>query len=502
MLANDRKQTLESIHDSAVDAIITIGHSGIIETVNPATETLFGYRAEEMIGNNISMLMPQPYRNEHDGYLKNYLRTGEKKIIGIGREVAAEKSNGEVFPIHLAVSEVKLADRVVFAGFIRDLTHFRRIEAQQTTLGRIIEDSLNEVFVFDAKTLKFMLVNRGARENLGYTDRELGDMTPVELKPDFTAEEFEQRFLQPLRQQTHNRIKDTTRHRRKDGSLYDVEVHLQKASFMDTEVFVAIVLDITDQLANQQLIQQQQQSMRQQLEQEVSQRTAQLHEAQKELVRSEKYSMLGKVAGGIAHEIRNPLNAVKTSSYYLLNAKSPPSEKVAEHLRRIDRQVTMIDNVVTALSDVARMPEANRKPVDAAALIKNVVQSVNMPSSIKVEFVIPNDLPWVHADSNQISIAFRNLIRNARDAMPDGGNLRITATPVESAVEFAVSDDGVGISPADLERILEPLYTTKARGMGLGLAITNAIVEKNLGVLTVLSTLEQGSTFTIKLRKI
>lgn len=501
MLGNDRKQTLESIHDSAVDAIITIGHSGMIETVNPATEALFGYQADEMIGNNISMLMPQPYRGEHDGYLKNYLRTGEKKIIGIGREVVAEKKNGDVFPIHLAVSEVKLPDRVVFAGFIRDLTHFRRIEAQQTTLGRIIEDSLNEVFVFDATTLKFLLVNRGARENLGYTERELSSMTPLDLKPDFTAQEFDRRLLQPIQQQQQSRITETTRHRRKDGTLYDVEVHLQKANFMGTEVFVAIVLDITDQLANQKLIEQQQQTMRQQLEQQVSQRTAELRETQEELVRSEKYSMLGKVAGGIAHEIRNPLNAVKTSSYYLLNAKSPAAEKVAEHLRRIDRQVTMIDNVVTALSDVARMPEANRKPVDGAKLISKVVDSVNMPSSIEVEMVMPEGLPWIHADKNQISIAFRNLVKNARDAMLDGGRLQIIATATESAVEFAVIDDGVGISPEDLEQILEPLYTTKARGMGLGLAITKAIVEKNLGLLTVKSTLEKGSTFKISLRR-
>ena len=117
-----RRKILEAIHDSAVDAIITIDDREIIETVNPATETMFGYTSSEMIGQNVSLLMPEPYREDHDGYLENYLRTRIAKIIGIGREVVAQKKDGSIFPMHLAVSEVKFGDRCVFAEQLVDWT--------------------------------------------------------------------------------------------------------------------------------------------------------------------------------------------------------------------------------------------------------------------------------------------------------------------------------------------------------------------------------------------
>ncbi|HEX2631271.1 MAG TPA: PAS domain S-box protein [Bradyrhizobium sp.] len=119
---------LEAILNSAVAAIITIDASGVIQTVNPATERLFGYEAEELLGQNIRVLMPSPYREEHDAYLANYIKTGRKKIIGIGREVKGQRKDGTVFPVGLAVSEF-VADGVkYFAGIISDLSERRRLE--------------------------------------------------------------------------------------------------------------------------------------------------------------------------------------------------------------------------------------------------------------------------------------------------------------------------------------------------------------------------------------
>jgi PAS domain S-box-containing protein len=129
-MPDHRRRTLEAIHDSAVDSIITINEQGTIQTVNPATETMFGYQASELIGKNVNILMPNPLRDEHDNYLRNYLKTGVRKIIGIGREISAIKRDGSVFPIHLAVSEVKLGDGLVFAGFIRDLTELKLMQSR------------------------------------------------------------------------------------------------------------------------------------------------------------------------------------------------------------------------------------------------------------------------------------------------------------------------------------------------------------------------------------
>jgi two-component system sensor kinase FixL len=116
----ERDALLRSIIETSPDGLITIDENGLILSFNPAAETMFGYHAEEVIGANINKLMPSPYREEHDGYLARYLKTGERRIIGIGREVMAERKDGEIFPIELAVGEISLADTRHFAGFIRD----------------------------------------------------------------------------------------------------------------------------------------------------------------------------------------------------------------------------------------------------------------------------------------------------------------------------------------------------------------------------------------------
>src|SRR5205823_2109505 len=121
------------------------------------------------------------------------------------------------------------------------------------------------------------------------------------------------------------------------------------------------------------------------------------------------------------------------------------------------------------------------------------------PDNVRAVTELPADLPDVLADPDQVRIVLSNLVRNAREAMPQGGRLTIRAHAADGAVELAVADTGVGIAPESLSRILEPLYSTKARGLGLGLAIARAILEKNRGNLRVASTPGQGSTFTVRL---
>ena len=122
----DSEERLRAILQTAVEGIITIDARGVIESFNPAAEKIFGYGADEVIGKNVKSLMPEPYRREHDGYLANYHRSGDAKIIGIGREVAGCRKDGTVFPMDLSVNEVRLADRVIFAGFVRDISEQRR----------------------------------------------------------------------------------------------------------------------------------------------------------------------------------------------------------------------------------------------------------------------------------------------------------------------------------------------------------------------------------------
>ncbi len=127
--SEDARLRLEAIIESAIFAIVTIDEAGVVEAFNHAAETMFGYRSDEVVGQNVRMLMPEPFRSAHDGFLQSYLATGERKIIGIGREVSGQRCDGSKFPVHLTVSEVRLADRRLFTGMIEDIS--ARVDAEQ-----------------------------------------------------------------------------------------------------------------------------------------------------------------------------------------------------------------------------------------------------------------------------------------------------------------------------------------------------------------------------------
>lgn len=214
---------------------------------------------------------------------------------------------------------------------------------------------------------------------------------------------------------------------------------------------------------------------------------------------TERLATIGKVAGGVAHELRNPLNVVKTSVYYLVNAKNPPAEKVLAHLERIERQVGVADRVITALNDFARLPLPQMDRMEVGACLKEVLEVTPLPGNVTVEWSIAAPSPTVLGDHAQLQIVFANLIRNARDAMPEGGILRLAAHLDGDQVEIAIQDSGVGIPPENLPRILEPLYSTKAKGIGLGLSIAHGILSRHQGTMHVASEPGKGSTFTIRL---
>lgn len=216
--------------------------------------------------------------------------------------------------------------------------------------------------------------------------------------------------------------------------------------------------------------------------------------------RTERLAAIGQVAAGVAHELRNPLNVVKTSVYYLLHARNPTPEKQTEHLQRIERHVVVADGVITALSNFAKMPVPDLQPVALRSCIAEALEINPVPETVQISIHCPPDLPRILADAAQLRIVLGNLFRNAREAMPEGGHLRLTGRTVDDHVELEVTDTGAGIAPENLGRIMEPLFSTKARGLGLGLALARAILDKNKGSLRVTSVPGQGSTFTVRLK--
>lgn len=214
----------------------------------------------------------------------------------------------------------------------------------------------------------------------------------------------------------------------------------------------------------------------------------------------EKLAAIGQVAGGVAHELRNPLNVIKTSVFFLLKAQHISDEKKAEHLQRIERQVGMADGVITALSNFAKLPVPALQSVSVEQWIGEVLGRVKLPDNVEVVLDCPTDLSPVLIDPEQMSIVLSNLVRNACDAMPEGGKLAISSREVDGQMLIDVADTGLGIAAENIRQIMEPLFTTKARGIGLGLPMAKAIIEKNNGSLSVTSEPEQGATFTMQLQ--
>jgi two-component system sensor kinase FixL len=361
-----------AILETAVDAIIVIDEFGVIQSINPATERMFGYSRDVLEGENINRLMPMPYRAEHDAHLRRYCETGESHIIGVGREVEGQHADGSTFPIHLSVSELNVDGKRLFAGIVSDISNLKAAE-------------------------------------------------------------------QSLRQ------------------------------------------------------------INEELEQRVQCRSKELHEANVRLWQAEKFAMLGKVSGGIAHEIRNPLNALRASAYYLRQCPDAPQTMISEHLNRIDRQITLMDQVITALLDVARLPEPRIEPCDIRSLCQTIIDAAVLPNQIQVQKTWASDLRPALVDPQQVSIVFRNLCRNACDAMPEGGVIFLSARMEDSMVVIEVVDHGIGMEPETLQRVKEPFFSTKPSGTGLGLALSAVIIEKNHGSLEVSSILAKGSTFTVRL---
>lgn len=165
-----------SIVETTVDAIITINDRGLIRTFNEAAEKLFQYRDSEVIGKNVHILMPEPYKAEHDGYIHNYLSTGRRKIIGIGREVTGRRKDGSTFPMYLAVSEVKLRNQRIFTGIVRDISEQRRLEQEilrtseheRRRIGQDLHDGLGQMLT------GIGLMSRNLASKLESEEHELG----------------------------------------------------------------------------------------------------------------------------------------------------------------------------------------------------------------------------------------------------------------------------------------------------------------------------------------
>ena len=247
----DSEARTRAILAAAVDAIIIIDERGTIESLNVAAEKLFGYTPAEMIGQNVKMLMPAPYKAEHDGYLKNYTTTGQKKIIGIGREVVGLRKNGETFPMDLAVSEVRLGDRRLFTGIVRDITERKKQETQliesEARTRAILAAAVDAIIIIDARgTIESL--NAATEKLFGYTSKEMvGQNVKMLMPAPYKAEH--DGYLKNYTTTGQKKIIGIGREvvgLRKDGSTFPMDLAVSEVQMGGRRLFTGIVRDITE----------------------------------------------------------------------------------------------------------------------------------------------------------------------------------------------------------------------------------------------------------------
>ncbi len=237
-----------------------------------------------------------------------------------------------------------------------------------------------------------------------------------------------------------------------------------------------------------------------QLEEMVENRTHELEQAQEKLIRSERLAAVGELASGVGHELRNPLNVIRNCVYLInITLDSKAALEIEDTLRLLDLQVDISNKIVTDLLDFTRVRAPSRSIVRLNDMVQDRIAWASMPDKVVVKYELAEDSPLLNIDAEQVGRAFTNIINNAIQSISGEGELLISTGVEDSYGWVKFTDTGCGISPENLEKIFEPLFTTKPKGIGLGLAISKRMVEQNGGEIEVESTVGKGTTFVLRL---
>jgi PAS domain S-box-containing protein len=319
-------------------------------------------------------------------------------------------------------------------------------------------------------------------------------------------------YVQPLFDGDENIISMESWQRRKDGEKRLLAWWCRVLKDLNGNVvgLLSSARDITEiRQAEEQI-----RTLNTELEERVEVRTRQLQDAQEKLLRQERLVALGQLAGSVGHELRNPLGVIANAIYYLKMVLPQTDEKVKEYLGIIEDETKNAEKIITDLLEFSRTKSIDRKAVSVPYLLQRVVDRYPTPEGIRVELDFPPDLPSVYVDPRHIEQVLGNLVVNAYQAMPEGGQLTVGSCQLsvindqkrkdqelttDHYVRITFQDTGTGIPPENIDKLFEPLFTTKARGIGLGLAVSQKLVEANDGRIEVQSEVGKGSTFSVYL---
>ncbi|MBI3676008.1 MAG: PAS domain S-box protein [Proteobacteria bacterium] len=459
---------------TAVDGIMVIDERGIVQTYNQACERLFQYRLNEVLGRDVSMLMPAPYREKHDAYIDRYKTTGERRIIGIGREVLGLRKDGTTFPMYLSVGEGNVGGRRVFVGIIHDLTQIKQEaalhEGGRRHLAAIVDSSSDAII---SKTLDGFITswNSAAERIFGYTANEaIGQPLDVIIPANRLSEEDV--IIAQIKADKRIESLETVR-KRKDGT--EIAVSLSVSPIRDAHGDIVgaakIVRDIT----------------------EIKHAEKHLHDLQAELLHVTRLTSMGQLSSALAHELNQPLTAItnylNAARRTLQTVVAEDHARIVEILEKAAGQTLRAGQIIRRLRDFVEKRETDRSLEDANAIIgDSIALGLVGAADINVKLLthLVPDLPEVVVDRVQIQQVLINLMRNAVEAMQESERreLHVSTRLSESGfIEIAVADTGSGMPQEVAERLFQPFVTTKAKGMGVGLTICRSIVEAHGGRL-------------------
>ena len=480
----------DALVTTAVDGIIVIDGQGNIRTYNPACERLFGFTADEVIGKNVKMLMPEPYHGEHDGYLANYSRTGQKRIIGIGREVKGRRKDGSTFPMYLSVGEGALKSERIFVGIIHDLTVTKWAEnallEREARLRSILDTVPDAIITIDENGIVESFSPAAVRL-FGYDEREVLGKNVNMLMPSPYREQHDG-YLAAYRQTGVKRIIGIGRivvGQRRDGSTFPMELAVGEVATAGRRLFTGFVRDLTERQGTERRLQ----------------------ELQLELLHVTRVNAMGQMSSAIAHELNQPLTA---SANYISAARRflqrPDSTAQAQDaMEQAAKQILRAGTTIRNLRDFIEKREGRREPENLNKIIEQgiALAFVGMAHiNVKVRLQLEASLPTVFVDKIQIQQVLMNLIRNGIEAMQDAEKRELTIQTGRAGDEYVsvtVRDSGSGLPEEIRRKLFQPFITTKEGGMGVGLMICQSIIQFHGGSIEVSPENEPGTAFTFRL---
>ena len=484
---------------TAVDGIIVIDANAIVRVYNAACETLFGYAADEVIGQNVKMLMPAPYREEHDGYLQHYRETGERRIIGLGREVAGLRKDGSTFPMYLSVGEGLLEGQRIFVGIIHDLSIRAKLDAElrsselalrerEATLQSILDTMPDAIVTIDEMgTIESF--SPAACRLFGYAPEDVIGKNVKVLMPS-PYREGHDGYLANYRRTGEKRIIGTGRvvvGQKRDGSTFPLELAVSEVRGGERRLFTGLIRDITERQGTEQ----------------------RLHELQAELLHVSRVSAMGQLASALAHELNQPLTAIinytKAAQRTIESIQDPRTDRVKELMDKAAAQTTRAGQIIRRLRDFIEKKETNRVQENLNKVVEEglALGLVGVAdANVKVRIALDPGIRPVWIDKVQVQQVLINLIRNGVEAM-QGAERReltiVTASGDGGFAQISVLDNGHGLSEEVASRLFQPFVTTKPSGMGIGLTISQSIIEAHGGRIWAAPNDGGGAAFHFQL---